>query len=144
MLPGSSAQVLCPQLWLFTFFFSHMSSFEETRQQLKFHSYSSIALWNVCIKHPTLEIVLLMEEIPNNHLGNVWNPVKTGTSTTSTGAGFLPSTVSSIMAVKPVDYRQGSTSVLLNGQTLSKSQAAAPPCGYELMKPRCFLLKVGD
>ena len=32
-------------------------------------------------------------EIPNNHLGCIPNPMSTRISTTSTGAGFLPSTV---------------------------------------------------
>ena len=45
-----------------------------------------------------IQIILLMEEIPNNHLTrmkpwHVWNPVNNGINYLSTGAGFLPSTV---------------------------------------------------
>ena len=43
--------------------------------------------------------LLLMEEIPNNHLGCI-NLVNTGTNYIPTGAGFLPSTVLNMKSPK--------------------------------------------
>ena len=43
-------------------------------------------------EHVQFEDILLMEEIPNNHLGCI-KPVNNGINYLSTGAGFQPSTV---------------------------------------------------
>ncbi len=45
--------------------------------------------------------LLLMAEIPNNHLGWCWNPINNGINYLSTGAGFQPSTVSTFKIQEP-------------------------------------------
>ena len=69
--------------------------------------------------------ILLMAEIPNNHLGWCWNPIKSGIFSILTGAGFRPSTVSQgffNMDVLPV---WGGFSAFLLDKTAVVYQAAS-------------------